>query len=437
MLKGREVLSRQQVVMVHDYQMGTLIGRGSFAQIWSAFHLSSRRKVAMKVISKQKLMEHEYGKVIVFNEVILARILDHPAIVDVHEVADSASQYFQVMRYSEHGDLLKMLRQGSVVKPLSVIDQILSAVEYLHSYGICHRDIKLENILMTEYGPKLSDLGIATMTFDGMMHNNCGSYEYSAPEAIRSPCYNGFKADMWSVGVVFYAIFARSLPFRDVSDNFDYANAEVQWDLIPANVQPLIKRLLSLNPDERPSAAECRAFDVFKAKDRSFKEPLSALKGALDMDIDQSLLSSLSQAMHIPVERLRERLTAEHMNREKVLFMLLSKRSRAVFRLPSNQRSAPVNGPGCGIRREDIHTDSVHVWDSMHSYLVKQRFSISTPISETLVAVQSKSDPLVRLSFSICDKEDGQTTVTLAPNSHSVELADALMAHLRQMFENT
>lgn len=328
---------------VQDYMIGEVIGQGSFGQIRIAFHNRSRIPFAVKIISKSQLMQSRNAKQIFFNETVLAPLVDHPSIIKIVEIVDSPSQIFQFMRLAENGDLLRLLRSSPLEQKFAMrtIDQILSAVEYLHANGIVHRDIKLENILMSKRtGAKLCDFGLSTITFDGKVTGNCGSIEYAAPEAIDQPVYDGFKADMWSVGVVIYAIFTRKLPFQNNTNTptyFERYNYDSQIDMtfVPKNMQPLILKLLSIDPNERPSATEARSFPPLSSLSTTQlhkKDPLSMLQ-PFDLSITESnftIISKLSQVLHVPHQTVITRLRETTMNRPKLLYNLLLKTSQNI-----------------------------------------------------------------------------------------------------------
>ena len=442
-MKGQASLSgAEKSIKVHDYMVGDQIGRGAFAQIRIAFHHRTRNPFAVKVISKKKLQESRHGKMLMFNETILARLVDHPAIIDVCEICDSHSQIFQFMRLAEHGDLLRQLRKTplEIAQIARIIDQLLAAVEYLHSYGICHRDIKLENILLSKQaGVKLCDFGLASMTFDGVLHGNCGSFEYSAPEAIRAESFDGMKADMWSVGVVCYALFARGLPFKGVHKDFDFESAQVDYDIVPVKFRPLIQQLLSVDPAQRPSATEARGFHALNSSQTRRREPLSALQVPVVTEGALPIVTRLSQVLKIPVPDLLERVHAEEMNREKVLFLLLVRRFRTgaldvAFKGPIHQRSEPskelLSQKDDNVRTEFLRVPAVRVYEAMHSFLMKQRCCVSSPISSTLVICQPKDGKDLRVLFNIFDREEGDCVVTLIPDADSLELATMVMDFL-------
>ena len=456
--------------------IGEPIGHGAFAQIRIAFHHRSRNPFAVKVISKSKLAQSKNGRLMLFNETVLAPLVDHPSIVEIVEIADSHSQIFQFMRFAEHGDLLHRLWKAPFEQSIAfrVIDQILSAVEYLHANGIVHRDIKLENILLSKHtGAKLCDFGLASITFNGIVSGNCGSFEYSAPEAIKQPTFNGFKADMWSVGVVIYAIFARRLPFNvpAVAPGMDPADREIDYSqpidmsMIPESVRPLISQLLSLNPDERPSATEARGFACLNSSQTKKKEPLSMLTMP-DFQCENAfvIISRLSQALHISFQTMIQKLRDPAMNRHKLLFSLYKKRyeklNLAGLDLPfhrvliANSEPAPekmLNQSGTDLNaistldkiplqnEKAFPISSNKLYDQMHSFLLKRKCCVSSPISTTPVIIQHIEGRDIRLSFTCRDKgpDDSDAVLTLIADPESKDLSNLIMTHMEQCFSNS
>ncbi|OHT15428.1 CAMK family protein kinase [Tritrichomonas foetus] len=439
-------------VKIHDYVIGDPIGRGTFSSIRVAFHHRSKKPYAVKIISKQKLATCQRSKHILFNETVLAPLVDHPCIIEVQEIADTDSHIFQFMRFAEHGDLLHKLRktpfETSIV--LRLIDQLLSAVEYLHSLGICHRDIKLENILLAKHGGvKLCDFGLATFTFNGQIQGNCGSYEYSAPEAIRSPQFDGFKADMWSCGIVIYAILSRRLPYPNVTPDYDFSDP-IDFSLIPKDFVPLIQQLLSIDPSMRPSATECRAMPLLTSQQIRPKLPLSSLRfdGPPDAEDKESIITRLSQVLGMQPDLFNSRISCPEMCREKLLF-LLSKRKSERVNLGGNDISLKPNAPtppkgqffapppvaNVAIleRKHSFQTSACTVYAALHSFTIRQKCCISSPLSMSPTIVLHKDKQEFRVSFYIADEAaGGGCSIMLCADQSSASLLGFIMKYLHE-----
>jgi serine/threonine protein kinase len=427
-------------VKVSDYIVGETIGSGSFGQVRLAFHQRLKLPFAVKVIAKKSLAAAKHGKSTMFNEMILVPLVDYPSIINVVDIADSSGYIFQFMQLAEHGDLLHRLRTAPLEQSLALrlIDQVLGGVEYLHSLGICHRDIKLENILLTRSGGiKLCDFGLAAITFDGIVKGSWGSFEYSAPEVIAGPQCDGFKADMWSVGIVIYAIFARALPFKNVNRDFAFEEAVIDYSCIPPVFRPWIEQLLSIDPDMRPHASEARAFPPLNSTQVRKKAPLSGIPTDLDLTDSIELVSRLSQVLRIEFDQLIVTLHDSRTTLEKLLFRLLQKKvtnrlSDPLFRgtcrsLPLHEATTTirVSFPGC----------SSDVFRRLHSITMGQRCYVSSPITMDPVIVQATGPTDRRIAFSCVDEGDAkQSVLTLVLPEDAGDLADVIMGQMHAAF---
>ncbi|KAH0788725.1 CAMK family protein kinase [Histomonas meleagridis] len=434
-----------------DYVIGEPIGKGVFSSIRSAIHARSKKQYAVKIISKTKLLKCPMGKRILFNEAILAPLLNHPCIIEIEEIADNDTQIFQFMRYAEHGDLLRKLRKSpfEISIAIRLIDQLFSAVEYIHGIGICHRDIKLENLLLSKHGLKLCDFGFASLTFNGMVHGNCGSYEYSAPEAIHEQEFNGFKADMWSCGVVIYTILSRRLPFHNVSRDFDF-NTPVDYGPIPKDFHQLIQQLLSIDPNKRPNATECRSYPAIKSTQTRRKDPLSSLKIDRMVYSDEILISRLTQVTGIDTTTYNAKLKSNEMNREKLIFLLLKRQDRSWLSprefptiMPASSSSQDpskkgffpmptMNNVAIKEKRITFAGTAATVYSSLHNLAIKQKCCISSPLSLSPTIVLQRSDGTeMRMSFSIVDGPgNNEATMVLCADKSSEALMGSFTKYL-------
>lgn len=453
----------EPLVKVHDYNIGDAIWRGSLSSIRIAFHHRSKNPYAVKVISKQKLSICPRSKHIMFNETILAALVDHPCIIEVNEVADTDMHIFQFMRFAEHGDLLHKLRKTPFETSIAIrlIDQLLSAIEYLHAHGICHRDIKLENILLSKHGGiKLCDFGLASLTFNGLIQGNCGSYEYSAPEAIKSPEFDGFKADMWSFGVVVYAILSRRLPYPSVTAEYDFSDP-VDYSLIPKDFQPFIQQLLSIDPSKRPSATECRAMPLLKPQQVRTKLPLSSLTTEEFHSADRTTaITRLSQVLGMQPELFNSRLNTADFNREKLLYLLYIKKfdrqkqieNQIAMAKASNLNSPQVKDPAqpskgfffapppisnvqIHEKRQIFQASACTVFAALHSFALRQKCCVSSPLSMSPSIVLHKEDKEYRVTFLIADEQNvGKSLIMLCADQSSSTLLAFICKYLSEKF---
>ena len=157
----------------------------------------------------------------VLQEIQLLRKLDHRNVVRLLEVFENESAIYLVMEYMDRGDLytlLKAQKKGrlSEIQTKPLFFQILRGLEYIHSQGVLHRDIKLDNILLDQgMNLKICDFGISrTIVTNHKMTEQSGTPAFMAPEIIAGGGYEGFGSDVWSLGVVLYCLLTGTLPFR-------------------------------------------------------------------------------------------------------------------------------------------------------------------------------------------------------------------------------
>lgn len=140
---------------------------------------------------------------------------------------------------------------------------MISAIGYCHSFNICHRDLKPENILITaDHKIKIADFGMAALhqTDTHRLATACGSPHYAAPELLKNRQYRGDRADIWSMGVILFAMLAASLPFDDPDMRTMMEKAKRGHYQMPKHfsleAQDLVSRMLQVNPERRITLAE-------------------------------------------------------------------------------------------------------------------------------------------------------------------------------------
>ena len=205
-----------------DYAFVKQIGSGSFSCVALAVHLQTAQQYAVKIISKRHLIEK--GLIERFqSELTLMASLNHPNIVKFVEVLNDENLIYIITEFCPRGDLSTYLMTTGALgetqaKPF--IKQILTAVAYIHSRGITHRDLKLENILLDAgLNVKIGDFGFAKeISGENLLSTQCGSPLFTAPEVISNRPYDGKSADMWSFGVIVYALVTGKIPWSDTGN---------------------------------------------------------------------------------------------------------------------------------------------------------------------------------------------------------------------------
>ncbi|KAK4513467.1 uncharacterized protein ATC70_005468 [Mucor velutinosus] len=212
---------------IHDlFLTGGKIGSGSFGQVFKAQCKKTNKIVAMKVIYKNALINKPKAKESLLREIgVCLSFPIHPCIIQVNRLFDIDNKIYIIMEYGVDGDLFDSVTSHEMgLKEYEVkiiFDQIAHAISFLHSRGIVHRDIKLENIIMCDRKSltvKLCDFGLSTFIRGNKpLETSCGTIMYAAPELLESKGY-GKEIDVWSLGVLLFTALATSTPFLQVGD---------------------------------------------------------------------------------------------------------------------------------------------------------------------------------------------------------------------------
>nr|XP_033715307.1 PAS domain-containing serine/threonine-protein kinase isoform X2 [Tursiops truncatus] len=209
------------------------IGRGAFGFVWTAVDQEANKEVVVKFIQKEKVLEDcwiedpKLGRVTL--EIAILSRVEHANIVKVLDVFENQGFFQLVME--KHGSGLDLFafidRHPSLDEPLAsyIFRQLVSAVGYLRSKSIIHRDIKDENIVIAEdFTIKLIDFGSAAYLERGkLFYTFCGTIEYCAPEVLMGNPYKGPELEMWSMGVALYTLIFEENPFCELEEALEAA----------------------------------------------------------------------------------------------------------------------------------------------------------------------------------------------------------------------
>ncbi|KAL1836874.1 hypothetical protein VTJ49DRAFT_4540 [Mycothermus thermophilus] len=297
---------REKQTRFGEYILGNTIGEGEFGKVKLGWKIDGGAQVAIKLIKKDQLGGNPSRMAKIMREVAILKQLTHPNIVRLHKMEESERHYGIVLEYASGGELFDYILNHRYLKDNAarrLFAQLVSGVGYLHKKGIVHRDLKLENLLLDRNrNIIITDFGFAN-TFDpneelteeeelnltdrefvkrmgldkvkpngtrkgDLMQTSCGSPCYAAPELVVSDSlYTGRKVDVWSCGVILYAMLAGYLPFDDDPANPEGDNINLLYKYIvntpltfPEYVTPhardLLRRILVPNPRKRADLFE-------------------------------------------------------------------------------------------------------------------------------------------------------------------------------------
>uniref|UniRef100_A0A673C9N4 Maternal embryonic leucine zipper kinase n=1 Tax=Sphaeramia orbicularis TaxID=375764 RepID=A0A673C9N4_9TELE len=201
------------------YEIYETIGSGGFAKVKLGRHILTGEMVAIKIMNKKDLGD-DLPRVKV--EIEAMKNLSHQHVCRLYQVIETSTQIFMVLEYCPGGELFDYIiakDRLSEEETRVFFRQIVSAIAYVHSQGYAHRDLKPENLLIdADHNLKLIDFGLCARPKGGLgyeLMTCCGSPAYAAPELIQGKAYIGSEADVWSMGVLLFALLCGYLPFDD------------------------------------------------------------------------------------------------------------------------------------------------------------------------------------------------------------------------------
>uniref|UniRef100_A0ACD5X0T8 Uncharacterized protein n=1 Tax=Avena sativa TaxID=4498 RepID=A0ACD5X0T8_AVESA len=267
-------------ILMERYELGRLLGKGTFGKVHYARSLESNQSVAIKMLDKEKVMKVGLSEQIK-REVTTMRLVAHKNVVQLREVMATQNKIYFVMEYAKGGELFdKVAKSGKLTEAAAhrYFQQLISAVDYCHSQGVYHRDLKPENLLLDENeNLKVSDFGLSALSAskrqDGLLHTTCGTPAYVAPEVISKRGYDGAKSDIWSCGVVLFVLAAGYLPFHGHNLMEMYRKIEQGDFRCPSwfshKLQKLLYKILDPNPSTRASIQKIKESTWFRKGPRS------------------------------------------------------------------------------------------------------------------------------------------------------------------------
>ena len=316
-----------------------------------ARHTKTGQYAAVKIVSKQQLLNSttlarpadtpEHMLLSIEREIVIMKLIAHPNVMRLYDVWETSSELYLILEYVEGGELFDYLcTRGRLAPPeaLACFQQIIAAVDYCHRFGVAHRDLKPENLLMDRQGNiKVADFGMAawqTGAREGLLQTACGSPHYAAPEVVMGRAYDGRASDIWSCGVILFALLAGRLPFDDedlgtLLDKVKRGEYEMPKG-IESDARDLVERMLQRDVAKRITMPEILVHPFFVSsepravnRDMPDLDALAKPIGGTD-EIDQDIFANLRTLWHgTPEEDIREALRSEAPNWQKGVYHLL------------------------------------------------------------------------------------------------------------------
>ena len=286
---------------LYRYNILKDLGQGTFGKVKLAVHKHSKEKVAIKILEKSKILE-DSDRERVSREIQILKILRHPSITQLYEILEDDQNLFLITEFVSNGELFDYIVAQRRVKEMEAckfFQQIIDGIEYIHKLNVVHRDLKPENLLLDENrNIKMVDFGLSNLYKEGeLLKTACGSPCYAAPEMIAGRRYSGLHVDIWSAGVILYALICGYLPFDDDDTQKLYRKIMRGEYKLPSFVSgaagDMIKRVLNTNPNKRYTIEDIKNHPWFN----TYKGYVSIPKGLIvdyhEIPVDNVVVESV------------------------------------------------------------------------------------------------------------------------------------------------
>lgn len=259
----------------------------------------------------------------------------HNNVIQLYEIIETEKELFMIMEYPNGGELFNYIVRHTRLQEKQACkfyQELIAGIEYLHQSGVCHRDLKPENLLLDyDQTLKIVDFGLSNMyEKNQLLKTACGSPCYAAPEMIAGKKYHGIRTDIWSSGVVLYAMVCGYLPFEDPKTSNLYKKImNAQYTLpkfLSSDCKDMLTRILNTNSEERYKISDIRGHPWTKRnKEILFEKGL--FPGVQKMPFGMGLLDSLIEDYGFEKDYSIKCLEANRHNHITATYHLINKRN--------------------------------------------------------------------------------------------------------------
>jgi len=343
------------------YDLEETIGEGHYAVVKLARHVFTGEKVAVKIIDKQKLDQSTQTQML--QEVRLMKLVQHPHVVRLYEVIDTATKLYLVLELGDGGDMYDyiMKHEGGLGEETArkYFKQIVTAIQYCHRLHVVHRDLKPENVVFFEKlgMVKLTDFGFSNKFDPGQrLQTSCGSLAYSAPEILLGDAYDAPAVDIWSLGVILYMLVCGAAPFQEANDSETLTMIMDCNYSLPSHIskqcQSLISSMLCRDPTKRATLDQISQ-DPWLTADASIplwdKLPL-VTREHLSEEEHATILQKMAAGNIASRESIVESLDRNEYNHVTATYFLLAERKLRSQRQDTARHARNQKRPNAGLQ---------------------------------------------------------------------------------------
>ena len=339
--------------LIHRKYIGQFVleeklGQGTFGIVVLATHQLTGEKVAVKILEKEKIIQ-EADKTRIEREIKILKNLRHNNIVHLYDIKETGSSLYIIMEYipgKELFDYIVSKKRLSEIEACNFYQQIISGIEYLGKIRVVHRDLKPENLLLdNKKNIKIVDFGLSNIYPNNeLLKTACGSPCYAAPEMINGELYKGLGADIWSSGIVLYAMLCGYLPFEDSDNEILYKKITSGKFKIPKflseNCKDILQKILNVDPEKRYTIKQIKKHPWFNLVNPRINMSEGLLLNVNIVPIDEKIVEEMATKFKFKKDEIRANLIANnHNHTTTTYYLLLSKKIREGKKTVGDMRS--------------------------------------------------------------------------------------------------
>ncbi|KAJ6022952.1 hypothetical protein N7460_013347 [Penicillium canescens] len=311
-----------------QWALGKTIGAGSMGKVKLAKNTETGEQVAVKIVPRLSTEEHRTSReteradrskeIRTAREAAIVSLVNHPYICGMRDVVRTSYHWYMLFEYVNGGQMLDYIISHGKLKEKQArkfARQIASALDYCHRNSIVHRDLKIENILISKTGDiKIIDFGLSNLFSPrSLLKTFCGSLYFAAPELLQARQYTGPEVDVWSFGIVLYVLVCGKVPFDDQS--MPQLHAKIKKGVVEyppgltAECRHIISRMLVTDPKQRASLAEIMTHPWMNKGFNSPPENYLPHREPLQLPLDQEVIEKMTGFDFGSPEYIKSQLT--------------------------------------------------------------------------------------------------------------------------------
>ncbi|CAK7895889.1 serine/threonine-protein kinase Hsl1p [[Candida] anglica] len=335
---------------IGPWKLGRTLGRGSTGRVRLAKNINTGQLAAVKIVPKSNFKKLEnpkykrstltengkdrlpYG---IEREIIIMKLISHPNIMGLYDVWENKNDLYLILEYIEGGELFDyLIKRGKLheFEAVNYFKQIIHGISYLHQFNICHRDLKPENLLLDlDKNIKIADFGMAALEVnEKLLETSCGSPHYASPEIVAGKNYHGAPSDIWSCGIILFALLTGHLPFDDENIRTLLLKVQNGKYVMPPDLsweaKDLISKMLRVNPNDRITIDKILTHPLLTR----YPEPSTIQKMEKSLDFKKVNIKPMSSVDKIDKEILKNLAVLFHnCSEQSIVSKLLSQRNCA------------------------------------------------------------------------------------------------------------